>query len=36
VIGPTGADRVLLATKSVDFRKEGEDFIALVRRTMMR
>jgi len=31
VIGPTGAVRVMVATKPVDFRKGAEDLAALVR-----
>ena len=34
MIGPTGAVRVLLATKPVDFRKGAEGLTALVRETM--
>jgi transposase len=34
VIGPTGAVRVLVATKPVDFRKGAEGLAALVRETM--
>ena len=34
MIGPTGAVRVLLATKPVDFRKGAESLITLVRETM--
>jgi transposase len=35
VIGPTGAVRVMVATKPVDFRKGAEGLAALVRETMM-
>jgi transposase len=34
VIGPTGAVRVLVATKPVDFRKGAEGLAALVRETL--
>jgi len=34
VIGPTGAIRVMVATKPVDFRKGAEGLAALVRETM--
>jgi transposase len=34
VIGPTGAVRVLVATKPVDFRKGAEGLAAMVRETM--
>lgn len=34
MIGPTGAVRVLMATKPVDFRKGAEGLAALVRETM--
>jgi transposase len=34
VIGPTGAVRVMVATKPVDFRKGAEGLSALVRETM--
>jgi transposase len=34
VIGPTGALRVMVATKPVDFRKGAEGLAALVRETM--
>jgi transposase len=34
VIGPTGAVRVLIATRPVDFRKGAEGLAALVRETM--
>jgi transposase len=34
VIGPTGAVRVMIATKPVDFRKGAEGLAALVRETM--
>jgi hypothetical protein len=34
VIGPTGAVRVLVATKPVDFRKGADGLAALVRETM--
>jgi transposase len=34
VIGPTGAVRVMVATKPVDFRKGAEGLAALVRETM--
>jgi transposase len=34
VIGPTGAVRVMVATKPVDFRKGAEKLAALVRETM--
>ena len=34
VIGPTGAVRVMVATKLVDFRKGAEGLSALVRETM--
>jgi len=34
VIGPTGAVRVMVATKPVDFRKGAEGLAALVRDTM--
>lgn len=34
MIGPTGAVRVMVATKPVDFRKGAEGFAALVRETM--
>ncbi len=36
MIGPTGAVRVLVATKPVDFRKGAEGLAALVRETMGR
>jgi transposase len=35
VIGPTGAVRVMVATKPVDFRKGAEGLAALVRETML-
>ncbi|WP_246721710.1 IS66 family insertion sequence element accessory protein TnpB [Methylosinus sp. H3A] len=35
MIGPTGAVRVMVATKPVDFRKGAEGLAALVRETMM-
>jgi transposase len=35
VIGPTGAVRVMVATKAVDFRKGAEGLAALVRNEMM-
>jgi transposase len=35
VIGPTGAVRVMVATKPVDFRKGAEGLAALVREIMM-
>ena len=35
MIGPTGAVRVLVATRPVDFRKGAEGLAALVRETMM-
>jgi transposase len=35
VIGPTGAVRVMVATRPVDFRKGAEGLAALVRETMM-
>ena len=35
MIGPTGAVRVMVATKPVDFRKGAEGSAALVRETMM-
>jgi len=34
MIGPTGAVRVMVATKPVDFRKGAEGLAALVRETM--
>jgi transposase len=34
VIGPSGAVRVMMATKPVDFRKGAEGLAALVRETM--
>jgi transposase len=34
VIGPTGAVRVMVATKPVDFRKGADGLAALVRETM--
>jgi transposase len=34
VIGPTGAVRVMVATKAVDFRKGAEGLAALVREVM--
>jgi transposase len=34
VIGPTGAVRVMVATKPVDFRKGAEGLAALVREVM--
>jgi transposase len=34
VIGPTGAVRVMVATKPVDFRKGAEKLAALVRETI--
>ena len=34
MIGPTGAVRVMVATKPVDFRKRAEGLAALVRETM--
>jgi transposase len=34
VIGPTGAVRVMVATRPVDFRKGAEGLAALVRETM--
>lgn len=34
MIGPTGAVRVLVATKPVDFRKGAEGLASLVRETM--
>jgi transposase len=34
VIGPTGAVRVMVATKPVDFRKGGEGLAALVREAL--
>jgi transposase len=34
VIGPTGAVRVMVATKPLDFRKGAEGLAALVRETM--
>ncbi len=34
MIGPTGAVRVMVATKAVDFRKGAEGLAALVRETM--
>jgi hypothetical protein len=34
VIGPTGVVRVMVATKSVDFRKGAEGLAARVRETM--
>jgi transposase len=34
VIGPTGAVKVMVATKPVDFRKGAEGLAALVRETM--
>lgn len=35
MIGPTGAVRVMVATKPVDFRKGAEGLAALVRETML-
>ena len=35
MIGPTGAVRVMVATKPVDFRKGAEGLAALVRDTML-
>ena len=35
MIGPTGAVRLMVATKPVDFRKGAEGLAALVRETMM-
>jgi len=35
VIGPTGAVRVMVATKAVDFRKGAEGLAALVREAML-
>ena len=35
MIGPTGAVRVLVATKPVDFRKGAEGLATLVREAMM-
>jgi transposase len=35
VIGPTGAVRVMVATRPVDFRKGAEGLATLVRETMM-
>ena len=35
MIGPTGAVRVMVATRPVDFRKGAEGLAALVRETMM-
>ena len=34
MIGPTGAVRVMVATKAVDFRKGAEGLATLVRETM--
>ncbi|ODA93215.1 transposase [Mesorhizobium sp. SEMIA 3007] len=34
MIGPTGAVKVMVATKPVDFRKGAEGLAALVRETM--
>ena len=34
MIGPTGAVRVMIATKPVDFRKDAEGLAALVRENM--
>ena len=34
MIDPTGAVRVMVATKPVDFRKGGEGLVALVREEM--
>lgn len=34
MIGPTGAVRVMVATKPIDFRKGAEGLAALVRETM--
>jgi transposase len=34
MIGPTGAVRVMVATRPVDFRKGAEGLAALVRETM--
>ena len=34
MIGPTGAVRVLVATKPVDFRKGADGLAAIVRETM--
>ena len=34
MIGPTGAVKVMVATKPVDFRKGAEGLVALVRETM--
>ena len=34
MIGPTGAVRVMVATKPVDFRKGAEGLAGLVRETM--
>ena len=34
MIGPTGAFRVMVATKPVDFRKGAEGLATLVRETM--
>ena len=34
MIGPTGAVRVMVATKPVDFRKGAEGLASLVRETM--
>jgi transposase len=34
VIGPTGAVRVMVATKPVDFRKGADSLAALIRETM--
>ena len=34
MIGPTGAVRVMVATKPVDFRKGAEGLAALVRESM--
>ena len=34
MIGPTGAVRVMMATRPVDFRKGAEGLAALVRETM--
>lgn len=34
MIGPTGAVRVMVATKPVDFRKGADGLAALVRETM--
>ena len=35
MIGPTGAVRVMVATRPVDFRKGAEGLATLVRETMM-